>query len=464
MRKHPLTIAFLNLQARGGTSPPTGWSAETCVALHTFQRARTQPSGRESGSRIDLWLLHHFEAAPCWGTPPSPGTTQHKWDGPPGSNGIYSRKSLLSEVAARFAALGVDMTNATNPKFNVPAVRPYFGGGWIMGSKPLLGVLFEDIVRAYTFWMYGDLDGVFGATRDLFTWPQLRGYDYATGMSQQGRFDGAGNVRPACNRKVHASGPLQLFRSSARTRAFGRFLAEMWRDDLESGDGYGLEEYLGQASYHSSALLKVAANGSLDAFDQRRIPQRLRRIFFRPWLPHPPFRSPTGSFGCQAGQGGMGSQVRDVLLQNLWYAKMPRGGPGPGRWRRLLRTLRKPLLPIAISWSASRGLNIVQLTASGDADRFEARLVAAVAADEPLSDASRVHFLHFLWLKASVVRVELKHRLRGLAKELPWLSRFALLIRNETCKCFYVANGSAVWLSRSSSSRHRVRDVHYRVA
>ena len=61
-----------------------------------------------------------------------------------------------------------------------------------MGCKPLLGVLFADLLpEKYGFWMYGDLDGLFGATRDLFTWSRLHDYDYVTGYSQEGRFDAA---------------------------------------------------------------------------------------------------------------------------------------------------------------------------------------------------------------------------------------------------------------------------------
>jgi len=425
----PLQVAFLSLQTRGG--PKKGWTAENCVAFYTFQRSRSQPSGGAVGGRIDLWLLHHFEAPPCWQSPGWP-TSVHRWAGPSQANRIYSRLTPLSEVAARFAAIGVNMTKATNPTF-----RERFGGGWIMGCKPLLGVLFADLLSEnYSFWMYGDFDGLFGATRDLFTWPRLHDYDYVSGYSQEGRFDAAGHVRPACRRLVHASGPLQLFRNSEATRSFGHHvLAKVFRRDLEVGGGYGLEEYFGVA-YHSSALLAAAANGSLSSIRRADIRHAdIRRFLFNSeWLPRPPFRSPTASPACQAGRAHLGS---DVLILNVWY---PKGAPGSAaRWlRNVVKQNQSFPSPIAISWSAARGLVVKRLTTSDEVDRLEQRL--ALADDESMSPLgapnSTVYFLHFLWLKHSVARAGLQKCLGKIAQQLPHVHRIALLIRNATCKCY----------------------------
>ena len=425
----PLQVAFLSLQTRGGLEPKKGWSAENCVAFHTFQRSRPQSSGGAVGGRIDLWLLHHFEAPPCWSSPGWPATV-HRWAGPHRANRIYSRVTPLSELAARFAAIGINMSKATNP-----ALRE-FGRGWIMGCKPLLGVLFADLLpEKYGFWMYGDLDGLFGATRDLFTWSRLHDHDYVTGYSQEGRFDAAGYVRPGCQRDVHASGPLQIYRNSEAMRSFGRLSARVFRQDLELGWGYGLEEYFGQHKYHSSALLAAAANGSLSSIRREDIRRKdIRRILFRSeWLPRPPFRSPTASPACQAGQGGLGSAA-DVLILNAWYPKNSPGGAT--RWLRDLVHRKQPLpTPIAIVWSAAQGLVVKQLTTSGEIDRFNQRLTVA-GEESPLGAAtSTVHFLHFLWLKRSIVSAGFQRCLRKIAQQLPHLHRIALLIRNATIKC-----------------------------
>lgn len=338
------------------------------------------------------------------------------------------------------------MSKATDP-----TLRGWFGGGWIMGCKPLLGVLFEDLLpEKYGFWMYGDFDGLFGATRDLFTWPRLRDHDYVTGYSQEGRFDAAGHVRPGCQRHVHASGPLQIFRNSEVMRSFGRLLAKVFRQDLELGWGYGLEEYFGEHKYHSSALLAAAANGTLSSIRRRDIRRKdIRRILFNSeWLPQPPFRSPTASPACQAGQGGLGSDA-DVLILNAWYPKNSPGGAV--RWLRDLVHRNQPLpLPISILWSATRGLVVKQLTTTGDVDRFDQRL--AVAGDELLlgDAASTVHFLHFLFLKRSIVRAGFQRCLGKIAQQLPHVHRIVLLIRNATIKCEVTTTVTTALRVRSS--------------
>ena len=123
-----------------------------------------------------------------------------------------------------------------------------------------------------------------------------------------------------------------------------------------------------------------------------------------------------------------------MLILNAWYPKNSPGGAA--RWLRDLVYRNQPLpLPIAILWSAARGLVVKQLTTSGDVDRFEQRL--AVAGDEsPLGDAaSTVHFLHFLFLKRSIVRAGFQRCLGKIAQQLPHVHRIALLIRNATIKC-----------------------------
>ena len=111
-------------------------------------------------------------------------------------------------------------------------------------------------------------------------------------------------------------------------------------------------------------------------------------------------------------------------------------------------------MPIAILWSAAHGLTAIQLAATGESvERFESRLAKATTTDTQAelgstAHPSNVHFLHFLWLKRSLVNLHptwaLQKCVRRLARALPHLERFALFLRNLSCKAVYVVNRTAI--------------------
>jgi len=228
------TVAMVQVMLDIQDSP---WPSVLCTGLFTFAIARPR--------HVTMLVFHNTGRAPeCF----------------PGSSGFFEARGVLFRPLS-YAELEQRLRNID---VNASGWPRRLASKKLCDTRPLWGLLFREELRDYSWWGYGDVDGLFGGgVRRLFSPTLLSRYDVLSGYCREGRLTPEGAVasggslrfehhgsatevellrrsllanrtRTQCRRR--SSGALQLFRNSDRLRDLVRKWLPAWRPFLAGVD------------------------------------------------------------------------------------------------------------------------------------------------------------------------------------------------------------------------------------